>query len=68
MAIRGAVGYRGLWGEVVPFDSWLLHLKGWTGSLVLTHLLNLPLVSSKSCTLGPCLSRHAKPCGGTIWG
>ena len=24
-------GIEGLWGGVVPFDSWLLHPRGWTG-------------------------------------
>ena len=40
--------YRGLWVEVVPFDSWLLHPTGWTGSLGLTHLLNSHLLAPRA--------------------
>ena len=56
------MGYRELWGEVVPLDTRLLHPEGWTVSLGLTQLLNFLHVSSKSYTLGPCFSKHAEPC------
>ena len=45
---------------------WLLHLLGWTGIIGPCLSPELPPVSSKSYTPGPCLSRHAKPCGGTV--
>ena len=41
-------GYRGLWGEVVPFDAWLLHPEGWTGSLGLTHLPNSHMLAPRA--------------------
>ena len=42
------MGYRGLWGEVVPFDAWLLHPVGWTGSLGLTHLPNSHMLAPRA--------------------
>ena len=51
---------------MVPLAVWLLHPLGWTGIIGPCPSPELPPVSSKSYTPGPCLSRHAKPCGGTV--
>ena len=55
-----------------PADLWIPHVRVFilsrflSLSLIVSSSLKLPIVRSKSYTPGPCLFRHARPCGGTV--